>query len=120
MYNFYIDGTVVDSFDSVIGLRTDPTIEHPPSSGNSRILCQYWPGLTEALLAPYYEQWDSWDVVDPTRKAMPDDHYPSGNAWQFSDFMRSVGLPIPLREDGILQGTTYMFHPQIPRANTGN
>lgn len=42
-----------------------------------------------------------------SRKAYPDDEFGMGDCWQMADFMRKLGLPYPISDDGTILGVTY-------------
>lgn len=48
-----------------------------------------------------------WDTdADESEKAYPDDAYEQED-WQLLDFMKKLGLPYPLHDDGATKGETY-------------
>jgi hypothetical protein len=80
--------------------------------GDVREIVTRMPGMSAATLEAYLKPWDL-DAENPG-KAFPDDEFCYHEDWQMCDFMKRLGVPYPLGDQGQVLGKTFEF--TIPEA----
>ena len=106
MYIFFVNGEVVDQFNPVPDYWDENTTEEEIQSwkGNAAKITRYIGTIKQADIVNYLVRWD-WDE-DDSKKAYPDDESKQED-WQLLDFMKKLGLPYPLDDDGKPKGETF-------------
>jgi hypothetical protein len=108
MYQLFEAGKVVDRFNPVPDYWGPVEDEERDAwRGNPAEVARRVPGLKPDQIANYLTQWD--DIPEPSPYAYPDDEFTTGQDWQILDFLRKLGLPLPLDDHGELRGTSYRF-----------
>jgi hypothetical protein len=106
MYVFYVDGEIADQFNPVPDYWDDEITDEELQSwkGNAAKIAQYVKSAKQSDIKKYLVRWDL-DAEDP-EKAFADDEYAQED-WQLLDFMKRLGLPYPLDDNGAPKGETF-------------
>jgi len=106
MYILYVDGKQLDQFNPVPDYWDEDMSDEDIVSwkGNAAIVAKYAGPVQPSAIANYLKRWDL--DAEEIGKAYPDDEYDNED-WQLLDFMRKLGLPYPLYDDGMPSGHTY-------------
>ena len=106
MYVFYYDGQIVDQFNPIPDYWDENISEEEVESwkGNASIIAKYISGLNQKDIENYLVRWDL-DAEDNS-KAYPNHEFENED-WQLSDFMKKVGLPYQIDENGNPKGQSY-------------
>lgn len=106
MYLFFVNGKVVDQFNPVPDYWDEDLSEEEIQSwkGNATAIAKYIPSVRAADIKKYLARWDL-DAKESVQ-AYPDDEFAQED-WQLLDFMKKLGLPYPLNDDGTARGETY-------------
>lgn len=108
MYILFVNGEPVDQFNPIPDYWAEDMSEEDIQSwkGDASVVAKYAGNIQPSTIANYLTRWDL--DAEEIGKAYPDDEY--GNEdWQLLDFMKKLGLPYPLYDDGMPSGQTYKF-----------
>ena len=108
MYVLYANGEIADQFNPIPNYWTEDISEEEIESwkGNAAIVLQYTTYTDLAAIENYLVRWD--EEMEGEKKAYPDDTF-TYEDYQVIDFMRKLGLPYPLTDDGDAKGDVYQF-----------
>jgi hypothetical protein len=112
MYQFFVNGEVMDCFNPVPDYWQDDIEEEESNQwqGNAQILTKFVPGVHKENVANYLKCWgDEVFESSERKKAYSDDEFFYGDDWQLTDFMKRLGLMYPLDEKGNILGTSYEY-----------
>lgn len=106
MYTLFVNGEIVDQFNPIPDYWSDELSEEEIESqkGDAVTVSKYVPAGKSSAIENYLIRWDL-EAEEPG-KAYPDDQFDQED-WQLLDFMRKLGLPYPLAEDGSPKAQTF-------------
>src|SRR5262245_29586847 len=109
MYSLYQNGEVVDRFNPLPDYWQELEDDERRSwQGDAAEVARHVPGLAPEQIANYLVPWgDEVFEASERKKAYPTDRFCFGDDWQLDDFMRTVGLDIPIDDRGAPHGVTY-------------
>lgn len=116
MYELFVNGERADRFNPLPDYWDDEISAAAIKSwkGNPAIVCKYVPSVRLQDIKNYLVRWDP-DADEPP-KAYPGDAF-AREDWQLLDFMKKLGLPYPLDDEGHATGATYrLWSPGLPVA----
>lgn len=107
MYVLYFNGEIVDQFNPTPDYWNDGISQQEIDAwkGNAAIIEKYVPGVKSESVQNYLSR---WDLDEKNKKAYENDQFVNED-WQLIDFMKKVGLAIPIDDDGNPLGTVYKF-----------
>ena len=103
MYVLFDQGQEVDRFNPMPDYweELDDEAERESWRGNATAVAERVPGLAPESIERYLIFWDDEILLSAGRpKAYPNDKFHIGDDWQIVDFMRRVGLSLPIDEQG--------------------
>lgn len=106
MYVLFVNGEIVDQFNPVPDYWDENISEEELDlwKGNASVIHQYINSVQPVDVEKYLVRWNY--ESDEIEKAYSDDEFEQED-WQLIDFMRKIGLPFPLNEDGSPKADTY-------------
>jgi hypothetical protein len=106
MYVFFVNGEIVDQFNPIPDYWDDSiSVEEIESwKGDASILVKYLNNVKQLNIEKYLVRWDL--ESEENGKAYVDDEF-TNEDWQLLDFMKRIGLPYPLDENGNPKGQIY-------------
>jgi hypothetical protein len=111
MYTLFANGETVDQFNPIPDYwEEDPGEDELRKwRGSAATVQQYISSVKLADIEKYLVRWDP--EAEEGKKAYPDDEFEQED-WQLLDFMKKLGLPYPLNEDGTPKGEIYRLWTQ--------
>lgn len=107
MYILFVNGVSVDQFNPIPNYWEDISEEEIQSwEGNATTVASYVKSVKRTDIEKYLVRWDL--ETEETKKAYPDDEFMQED-WQLLDFMKKLGLPYPIENDGRPKGDTFKF-----------
>ena len=108
MYLLFFNGEVVDQFNPIPDYWDDKVSDEEIESfkGNAKTIAKYVSGIQPSDIEKYLVRWDL--EAEENDKAYPEDEFTQED-WQLIDFMKKLGLPYPLDDNGNPKGQTYKF-----------
>lgn len=106
MYVLFVNGETVDQFNPIPDYWDENISEEEIQSwkGNAATVVRYVSSVTPSDIERYLVPWEL--DAEKSNKAYVDDEFVQED-WQLLDFMRRLGLPYPLNDDGTPKGETY-------------
>ena len=106
MYVLFVNGEIVDQFNPIPDYWDENISEEEIQSwkGNAATIVKYVSTVTPADIERYLVRWDL--DADESKKAYADDEFVQED-WQLLDFMKRLGLPYPLNDDGAPKSDTF-------------
>ena len=106
MYVLYKDGEIVDQFNPIPDYWDDNMSEEEIESwqGNASTIANLIPSLKITEIEKYLVRWDL--ETEEIGKAYAEDEF-TNEDWQILDFLKKLGLPYPLDENGNAKGQVY-------------
>jgi hypothetical protein len=106
MYVFFVDGEIADQFNPIPDYwDADITDEELQSwKGNAAKIAHYVKSAKQSDIEKYLKRWDP--DAEESEKAFADDEFAQED-WQLLDFMKKLGLPYPLDDNGSAKGETF-------------
>ncbi|MGI9241443.1 MAG: hypothetical protein ACR2RV_11625 [Verrucomicrobiales bacterium] len=100
-YSLTQGGTVLDKFDVYWNRTHREPEDQRRSAGQPELFAEHW-GVPIASVEDYIVGWDPepgderWGAFQEVGRtfARPGDRSPYGHAWQFTDFLSSIGVPL--------------------------
>lgn len=119
MYVLFVNGEQVDQFNPIPDYWQDnvPDEEIRSWRGDAAIISKHVPSIKKEEIENYLVPWEL-DAEEPPQ-AYPDDEY-SQEEYQLFDFMRKLGLPNPVDEDGRPKGVLYKLWTNQLALNSSN
>ncbi|HEX2923731.1 MAG TPA: hypothetical protein VHS28_06880 [Chloroflexota bacterium] len=108
MYTLFDSGREIDHFNPLPDYWGNVSAsEREKWRGDASVVAKVVPGVSVDVVGKYLVAWDV-EQMDGA-KAYPDDEFAIGDCWQMSDFMRKVGLQIPMDIRGEVLGAVFRF-----------
>ena len=107
MFVLYNNGKIVAQFNP-IPEYWDYTIskeERDNWKGDANTISKYVPSIKPEDIEKYFRHWGSEDEAE--EKAYTTDEFTFGTDWQLLDFMKKLGLPYPLTDEGKPNGKVF-------------
>jgi hypothetical protein len=105
MYILYYKGEIIDQFNPIPDYWEEINdAEFERWKGNASKIAELISGVDVKDIEKYLVRWDL--DADDTHKAYPDDEFTQED-WQLTDFMKKIGLPYPIDENGKSTGQSY-------------
>lgn len=106
MYVLFVNGETVDQFNPIPDYWEENISEEEIQSwsGNARMIANYVRSVNPTDIERYLVRWGLDD--EENKKAYADDEFAQED-WQLLDFMRKLGLPYPLNDDGTPKEETF-------------
>jgi hypothetical protein len=107
-YTLFVKGEIADQFIPIPDYWDENISEEEIQSwkGNAATIASYISSIKPADIERYLVRWDL--DAEENEKAYADDEFAQED-WQLLDFMRKLGLPYPLNDDGTPKGETYIL-----------
>ncbi len=106
IYTLFVNGEIVDQFNPIPDYWEEyiSDVELKSWEGNAALISKYINSVKQSAIEKYLVRWDL--EAEESEKAYSDDEFAQED-WQLLDFMKKLGLPYPLDDDGKPKGDTY-------------
>ena len=106
MYILYVNGETVDRFNPIPDYWDENVSKEEIQSwkGDVATVAKYAKSVKQADIQKYLVRWDL--EAEETEKAYSNDEFEQED-WQLLDFMKKLGFPYPLDDDGEPAGETF-------------
>jgi hypothetical protein len=108
MYTLFVNGDITDQFIPIPDYWNENISDEEIESwkGNATTIVKYLNNVKREDIERYLVRWNL--DAEENEKAYVDDEF-ANEDWQLLDFMKKIGAPYPLDDNGNPKGTSYKF-----------
>jgi hypothetical protein len=112
MYVLFVNGRIADQFNPIPGYWDENISDKETESGGVMLqtVVKYVKSVSPADIEKYLVR---WDLDEELKKAYADDEFAQED-WQLLDFMKKLGLPYPLDDNGNPKSETFKLWTKEP------